>query len=234
MNNNLAALKAIAQALGEISSEVVFVGGATVELYIDDTAAPLPQPSEDVDCVVELLTYSDWVKFEKRLRAKGFSDYDISNEDIDPPTCRKYIMGIKVDFMPLEEKVLGYSNKWFKEGSKLSKKVMIDDVEVRVLTLEYFLATKFQAFKDRGQEDIRFSQDLEDLTELFDGVIDIEKYILNSDRVVSSFLNDCIKIFLEEESSIKEAMFGFLDYDSINIKSKRVDRIFDIFLRIVS
>lgn len=234
MNKNLMALKTIAQALGEINSEVVFVGGATVEIYIDDTAAPTPQPSEDVDCVVELLTYSDWIKFEKRLRDKGFSDYDISGEDADPPTCRKYILGMKVDFMPVEEKVLGYSNEWFKKGLSLAIKVKIEGVEIRILTLSYFLATKFQAFIDRGlKDDIRFSQDLEDLTELFDGVIDIEKYILNSNKEVRDFINANIKKLLKREDSVREAMFGFLGYDDIEVKQRRVDRIFDLFKAIV-
>ncbi|MCT4643163.1 MAG: hypothetical protein N4A33_12805 [Bacteriovoracaceae bacterium] len=116
MNKNLNSIKSIAQVLGDISNDVVFVGGATVELYIDDKAAPTPQPSEDVDCVVEILTYKEWTQFEEKLRAKGFQDYDISGEDTNPPTCRKYILGMKIDFIPVEESVLGYSNPWFKEG----------------------------------------------------------------------------------------------------------------------
>jgi hypothetical protein len=36
MNSNLARLKDIALVLGEIKDQVVFVGGATVSLYIDD------------------------------------------------------------------------------------------------------------------------------------------------------------------------------------------------------
>jgi hypothetical protein len=41
MNNNMSRLKDIATVLGDI---------------IDDKAAPTPQPSEDVDCVVEIAT----------------------------------------------------------------------------------------------------------------------------------------------------------------------------------
>jgi len=235
MNKNLDAIKSIAEALKEINSEVVFVGGATVELYIDDKAAPTPQPSEDVDCVVELLTYSEWIKFEERLRKKGFSDYDSSREDLNPPTCRKYILGMKVDFMPIEEKVLGYSNKWFKEGLKFATKIKIENTVIRIFTLEYFLATKFQAFLDRGEmDDIRFSQDLEDLTEIFDGATTIEQKVLGSSVDVKAFLQSSIKEFIENKELIEEAMFGFLDYDDINIKQKRVERIFELFSRLVT
>ena len=93
MNTNLLRLKDIAVALGEIKNDVVFVGGATVGLYIDDFAAPIPQPSEDIDCVVEIATYGQWCDFEKKLRSKGFKDLDISGEDIHPPTCRKIYYG---------------------------------------------------------------------------------------------------------------------------------------------
>jgi hypothetical protein len=36
MNNNMSRLKDIATVLGDINDDVVFVGGATVGLYIDD------------------------------------------------------------------------------------------------------------------------------------------------------------------------------------------------------
>lgn len=96
--------------LGDIKDDVVFVGGATVGLYIDDKAAPEPQPSEDIDCVVEIATYGEWCAFEEKLRKKGFQDVDKSGDDINPPTCRKFILGMKVDFMPVDENVLGYRN----------------------------------------------------------------------------------------------------------------------------
>ena len=57
---NISMIKEIATALGELKDEVVFVGGATVSLYIDDSAAPTPSPSEDIDCVVEISTYGEW------------------------------------------------------------------------------------------------------------------------------------------------------------------------------
>jgi hypothetical protein len=123
MNNNMARLKEIAVVLGDIRDQVVFVGGATVGLYIDDKAAPIPQPSEDIDCVVEIATYGEWTDFEAKLRAKGFQDIDASGEDTNPPTCRKYFLGMKVDFMPVDETVLGYGNPWFKSGLENSIKV---------------------------------------------------------------------------------------------------------------
>lgn len=47
-------LERAAAALGELSAEVVFVGGATVSLWITDPGAPPPRPTLDVDVVVEV------------------------------------------------------------------------------------------------------------------------------------------------------------------------------------
>ena len=47
-------LELAAAALGELLDEVVFVGGATVGLWITDPAAPAPRPTKDVDVIVEV------------------------------------------------------------------------------------------------------------------------------------------------------------------------------------
>jgi hypothetical protein len=46
--NRRAAIR-IANALGGLNNEVVFVGGATVSLYIDDPAAEDIRPTKDID-----------------------------------------------------------------------------------------------------------------------------------------------------------------------------------------
>ncbi len=233
MNTNTARLKDIAIILGEIKDEVVFIGGATVGLYIDDKAAPTPQPSEDIDCVVEIASYGEWSDFEAKLRHKGFQDFDISGNDKDPPTCRKYILGIKVDFMPVEEAVLGYGNPWFKKGLKNSIKIKLDEIQVNIFKIEYFVATKLKAFNDRGLTgDIRFSQDLEDLTELIDGVTGFELEISRSDKIVKNFISDELKKILANKEVYKEAMYGFLSYDDPNTRRSRLNRIFDIIEKI--
>lgn len=224
-------MKTIAEVLGEIRDQVVFVGGATVGLYIDDKAAPIPQPSEDIDCVVEIATYGEWCSFEELLRKKGFQDFDQAGEDPNPPTCRKFLMGMKVDFMPIEEDVLGYGNPWFKKGLENCIVTNLEDIEIKIFSLEYFVAAKLKAFNDRGTEDFRFSQDLEDLTELIDGHQEFEQTILKSEDQVRDFIiTEFSKFF--KGSEYREAMYGFLGYDNPETKEARLDRIFRILKRI--
>jgi hypothetical protein len=61
-------LEAAAAALGDLLGEVVFVGGATIGLWITDPAAPPPRPTKDVDVIVEVASRGAFHEFEQRLR----------------------------------------------------------------------------------------------------------------------------------------------------------------------
>ncbi len=61
---NVRMLELAAEHLGELLDEVVFVGGATVELWITDEAAPEFRPTDDIDVIVEITTTSDYHRFE--------------------------------------------------------------------------------------------------------------------------------------------------------------------------
>ena len=78
MNNNhtnLIRLRAVGSALSELNRKVVFVGGATVSLYATDPAAVEPRPTDDVDVVIEVATYAEFVySVEERLRQLGFTN----------------------------------------------------------------------------------------------------------------------------------------------------------------
>lgn len=67
-------LELAADALGPLLDEVVFVGGATVTLWITDPGAPPVRPTKDVDVVVEAATRGAFHDFEARLRERRFSE----------------------------------------------------------------------------------------------------------------------------------------------------------------
>ena len=100
-------IKNVADRLGTLRDEVVFVGGAVVALYADDPAAAEVRPTEDIDIVVKILTRAGFSTFEEQIRALGFKN-DTNSKFIG----RYKINSIVVDFMPIEENVLGFSNKW--------------------------------------------------------------------------------------------------------------------------
>jgi len=62
---NRIATKKIALALGELNKNVVYVGGAVVSFYIDDTLAEDVRPTKDIDTVWKLLVWVNWKKYAK-------------------------------------------------------------------------------------------------------------------------------------------------------------------------
>jgi hypothetical protein len=147
LSANIEMLQTVADGLSELKDEMVFVGGAVAELYANDPAASDIRPTTDVDCVIELSSKMAHAKLEEDLRTKGFA-HDTSK---GAPVCRRVYKGIKVDVMPADSKVLGFSNKWYPEGidNKITK-VLPDGNKIFVFPPEYYLAAKFEAHKDRG------------------------------------------------------------------------------------
>ena len=70
---NIEMLMEVAKGLGPLCEKVVFVGGSTVGLYLSDPAASKIRPTDDVDCVIELVTRDGYYKLEEQLRGLGFS-----------------------------------------------------------------------------------------------------------------------------------------------------------------
>jgi hypothetical protein len=103
--NNLAALQAVARALGPLRERVVFMGGTTAGLYNTVPGAPEYRPTEDVDCIIEVAPLSAYYQIEQELRALQFRN-DLESFVI----CRWRYGELVVDIMPIAESVLGFSN----------------------------------------------------------------------------------------------------------------------------
>ncbi|KAF0235815.1 MAG: hypothetical protein FD183_1748, partial [Chitinophagaceae bacterium] len=61
---NIVRLKAIANLLNQLREEYVFVGGATVSLYGDETRTEA-RPTDDVDVVIELASYTGYAALDE-------------------------------------------------------------------------------------------------------------------------------------------------------------------------
>jgi hypothetical protein len=163
---NLNQLIAAADALRPLLSELVFVGGCVTGLLITDEAAGEPRGTIDVDAIAEITSYAQYAEFGERLRRLGF------NEDTSDgaPVCRWIQGGMILDVMPLDESILGFSNRWYRGAMEASvTKRLRDDIEIRMVTAPYFVATKLEAFKGRGGRDFLRSHDLEDVVAVIDG-----------------------------------------------------------------
>lgn len=212
---NILRIKAVATALQELVESVVFVGGATVSLYADREAEEV-RPTDDVDILIELVSYKDYAAIEEKLREKGFAN-DMESKVI----CRYKIQGIIVDVMPTSEVPLGFSNRWYIPGFKSAiKHQLTDETEVRILAPEYFLATKLEAFKNRGKGDGRTSTDFEDIIFFLNNRSVIWDELANKTPPLSDYLKESLSELMQNKY-IHEWIGCHLDYSD----QERIDYI---------
>lgn len=178
-------IKAIYNALEELGPEVVFVGGATVSLYADRPAGEA-RPTEDVDILIELVNYSGYAAVEEKLRSKGFTN-DIESGVI----CRYRINGLMVDIMPTHEAILGFANRWYPDGFASAFQADLGEgYQIRLFRPEYFLASKLEAFLNRGQGDGRMSTDFEDIVYLLNNRVAIWEEINVAESDLKTWLQE--------------------------------------------
>ena len=163
---NLEQLIATAELLRPMLTDLVFVGGAVTSLLVTDEGAAAPRATLDVDAIAEITSYAEYAAFGERLRALGFSE-DTSE---GAPICRWVQDDTILDLMPLDEKILGFTNRWYRAAmdSAVSRELP-GGLMIRVVTAPYFLATKIEAFLGRGKGDFLANHDLEDLIFVIDG-----------------------------------------------------------------
>lgn len=94
---NRLATRKIAQALGGLNEQVVYVGGAVVSLYIDDPSAEDVRPTKDLDISLEIASLGALEALRASLLEKGF--YQSPEDDV---ICRFRYEDIKVDVMGTE------------------------------------------------------------------------------------------------------------------------------------
>ena len=165
-DSNRDRLISAARLLRPLLGELVFVGGTVTGLLVTDEAAADPRTTIDVDAIAEITSYAEYTAFGDRLRALGF----LEDTRDGAPVCRWVHGGTTLDVMPLDEKILGFSNRWYRAAMKSSVTQRLSDgLEIRMVTAPFFIATKLEAFKGRGNGDFFGSRDLEDLISVVDG-----------------------------------------------------------------
>jgi hypothetical protein len=106
-------LELAAAALGPLLGEVVFLGGATIHLWVSDPAAPATRATDDVDVISAITTRAGYYKLGERLTDRGFQEASDSRV-----ICRWKHMetSLILDVMPQDESVLGFSNPWYQHA----------------------------------------------------------------------------------------------------------------------
>ncbi|HEX4602933.1 MAG TPA: hypothetical protein VH724_02995 [Candidatus Angelobacter sp.] len=165
-NRNLELLARVALLLRPLLGDLVFVGGCTTALLITDKAAAEVRPTYDVDSIAEITSYAEYTAFAERLLQLDFT----ADQSEGAPICRWSHGEIRLDVMPTDERILGFSNRWYKPAMATAQTVQLaNDLIIRAVTAPLFLGTKLEAFKGRGKNDYFASHDLEDVIAVMDG-----------------------------------------------------------------
>ena len=211
---NLDFLELAVHELGELTKDVVFVGGSTVGLYITDTGVPDVRATLDVDCIIEVANLNDYYQFQEKLRQRGFL------APMGAPTCRFQKGSVLLDVMPTRESPLGETNPWYGEGIIHAVKVRLPKAgDIAILTSPYFLATKLVAFKNRGRKDYRASHDLEDIIAVIDGNESLEADIVASPGTVRAFLKKEFGVLLKTSAFLESIEGHISDYQNASARA---------------
>ena len=103
------------------------------------------------------------------------------------------------------------SNRWFMLGFQRAVEYNLEGVIIKILPLPYFLASKMEAFFDRGIRDLYGSHDFEDILYIFNYASTLEEQVLSVDEEIKMHLIECIKNILRSDN-ILAVITGHLYY----------------------
>lgn len=207
---NVSIVELVAEALGDLRSELVLVGGCAAGLLITDSARPAVRQTIDVDLVGEVASRYDYYEgLLPRLRARGF----VESAEHDH-MCRWSKGNLIIDVMPAKE-ILGHSvNRWYEGVVRTAQmRKLPSGLEILVVSAPLFLATKLDAFHGRGNGDYLGSTDLEDIVNVVDGRPELIEEVSATLPEVRDFLRDEFDGLLADES-FTEQLPGHLPGDA--------------------
>ena len=85
-----------------------------------------------------------------------------------------------------------------------------NETEIRIFSLPYFLASKWEAHKSRGANDLRTSRDFEDMVYVFENCRDFDEQLLTGPDPVREYLTQELSAFLEHPD-FEEALYCHME-----------------------
>lgn len=191
---NITRIKSVFHALGELREKVVFVGGATVSLYIDSKTEEI-RPTDDIDVVIEIYTHQEYAALDEKLRKLGFE-----NDQTSGIICRYTINGLIVDVMPTQSQAIGFSNKWYQPAFENAIHHSLGNEKIKIFSPPYFLASKLEAFIHRGKNDGRTSTDFEDIIFLLENRSTIWQELEEAEKYLSNYIKENFEELMQKEN----------------------------------
>ncbi len=205
-------MSAIERVLAEVAEEVewivpppVFIGGATIGLFLDNFGRSQLRPTKDVDCIVPaLVSRSSWFALEEALRSRNW------HPNVDGPVCRyRSPRGHLVDFLAVHPEIQGFAGRWFAAALASARAHVVGGKELWVPDAAHLLACKLEAYEDRGAADPLVSKDLEDIVALIDGCGTLLDAVARAPVAVRAYVGERVAVLVTNEEAM-EAVAGHL------------------------
>jgi len=159
-------LATVVEKLRALGTPFAVVGGCALPFLVDEPYAHAVRPTMDVDVVVQAATRLAYSRLEGKIRSLGFRHAVRAGA----PRCRWLVADVTVDIMPTSTDAAEFGSPWFEEAlSTVETYELRDGLTVDVIGPSCLLATKLDAFLDRGASDYYGSKDLEDVVALMEG-----------------------------------------------------------------
>jgi hypothetical protein len=220
---NVDSVELVAQELGQLCDELVLVGGCAVGLLITDKARPAVRVTKDVDLLAEVVSLNSYYVLEEKLKALGF------NNGRDEVICRWHKNELLIDVMPTQEIGFGSTNKWYPLVVRYAEeRILPSGRSIKMISPALFLATKLEAFQNRGEGDYSH-HDIEDIVNLVDGRVELIEEVLAAEKEVKEYIMEEFDDLLADPI-FTERLPWHLNTDDAN--QKRVPIILERFRKI--
>jgi hypothetical protein len=153
----------VATALGPLTNEIVFIGGAIAPLLRTDDTVPRARPTKDVDAIVASRGRVDDARWSVALRARSFTHVVAHGAPAHRWRTRD---GILFDLVPAGTHTGASGNLWDVFALEGAVRAVVGGVAFRHASAAAFIALKAEAYNDRGGGDPRASHDIEDVIAL--------------------------------------------------------------------
>ncbi len=163
-STNTKMLQVVAEKLGPLRDEVVFLGGAVMPFLVTEPNVEVTRFTKDVDIIFEPETREELYEFEDELRDLGFK------KTLNAAVCQWVVENVRIDILPTDPDVIGFDNRWCAEAQRSSiRKKIGPGLIINIVPGHCFLGLKLCAFLRRGRGNYLKSYDINDLMYVMGG-----------------------------------------------------------------
>jgi hypothetical protein len=114
--------------------------------------------------------------------------------------------------MPAEPRLAGFGGVWLARAAAAAiERELPPGRVIRVVPPVHLVATKLEAFADRGGDEVLASKDFEDITHLVDGRAELLGEVADASDELSSFVRDRFRLLMrlrDFEYGVEGALLG--------------------------